>query len=158
MARTTDLSDAHETRIRYVEPLFRDFGGRREFSGTVSTLRCFEDNSLVRAALEEPGDGRVLVVDGGGSLRCALVGGNLGVLGARNGWAGVVVWGCVRDALELAQAGLGVKALATHPRKSVKLGAGERDVPVTFGGVTFRPGDWLAADEDGVIVSDAALG
>lgn len=155
MARTADLSDAHEARLRYVDPIFRDFGGRRDFSGLISTVKCFEDNSLVRTALDEPGGGRVLVVDGGGSLRCALVGGNLGVLGAKNGWAGLLVWGCVRDAVELAQAGLGIKAIATHPRRSVKAGVGQRDVPVTFGGVTFRPADWLAADEDGVVVSDA---
>lgn len=153
----TDLCDAFPARVRIAEPLFRDFGGRAAFSGPISTLQVFEDNALVRAALEEPGQGRVLVVDGGGSLRTALLGGNLGQLAVKNGWDGVLVFGCVRDTEELAVADLGVKALAAHPKKSGKQGTGARDVPVTFAGVTFRPGEWLAADRDGVIVADGPL-
>lgn len=154
---TTDLCDAHSDEVRVAEPLFRDFGGLSAFDGPIATLEVFEDNSLVRAALEEPGQGRVLVVDGRGSLRCALLGGNLAALAEEKGWAGVVVFGAVRDARELAAAKIGVKALAAHPRKSEKKGAGKRDVPVAFAGVTFAPGEWLYADEDGIIVSARRL-
>lgn len=153
---TADLSDAFP-EVAVAEPGFRDFGGRRSFYGAVSTVLCSEDNSLVRTALSEPGEGRVLVVDGGASLRCALLGDLLATLGSENGWAGIVVNGCVRDSAVLADIALGVKALATCPRKSVKLGRGERDVPVTFAGVTFVPGHHVYADEDGVLVSAGEL-
>ncbi|MGZ3475141.1 MAG: ribonuclease E activity regulator RraA [Polyangiales bacterium] len=153
---TTDLSDAHSD-VQIAEPLFRDFGGERAFFGPIATLKVFEDNALVREALESQGEGRVLVVDGAGSLRCALVGGNLAALAEKNGWSGIVVFGAVRDTRELATAKVGVKALAPHPKKSIKKGAGERDVPVTFAGVTFNPGAWLYADEDGIIVSESRL-
>lgn len=153
---TTDLSDAHP-EVPAVAPLFRDFGARTSFHGRVRTLRVKDDNTLVRATLETPGDGAVLVIDGAGSLRCALVGGNLGKLAETNGWAGVVVFGAVRDSAELATCNVGIRALATHPKKSAKAGAGERDVPVTFGGVTFTPGAWLYADADGMLVSDVPL-
>ncbi len=155
--KTTDLCDDHSDHLRIVSPLFRCYGGRRLFNGPVSTVKVFEDNSLVRAALEEPGEGRVLVVDGGGSMRCALLGDNLAELGLKNGWAGALVYGCVRDSADLAKIDFGVKALNTHPLKSVKKGVGERDVPVTFAGVTFHPGHWLYADEDGVIVASDAV-
>lgn len=154
---TTDLCDAHPEQVRVVEPLFREFGGKTVFEGPIATLEVFEDNSLVRTALEEPGLGRVLVVDGRGSLRCALVGGNLAALAEKNGWSGLVVFGAVRDARELAAAKVAVRALAAHPRKSEKKGAGRRDVPVTFAGVTFTPGEWLYGDEDGLIVSARPL-
>lgn len=154
---TTDLCDAHPSDVRVAEPLFRDFGGLPAFAGPIATLDVFEDNSLVRTALEEQGEGRVLVIDGRGSLRCALLGGNLAALAEEHGWAGVVVFGAVRDTRELAAAKIGVKALAAHPKKSEKKGAGRRDVPVTFAGVTFTPGEWLYADEDGVIVSAKRL-
>lgn len=154
---TTDLCDAHEGKVRVAEPLFRDFGGLIAFDGPIVTLEVFEDNSLVRTALEEPGQGRVLVVDGRGSLRCALLGGNLAALAEEKGWSGVVVFGAVRDSRELAAAKVGVKALAPHPKKSEKKGAGRRDVPVTFAGVTFTPGEWLYADEDGIIVAASKL-
>jgi regulator of ribonuclease activity A len=154
---TTDLCDAHPTKVQVAAPLFRDFGGRVAFAGPISTLKVFEDNALVRSALEEPGQGRVLVVDGGGSLRTALVGGNLGQLGAKNGWEGILVYGCIRDSAEIAAVDLGVKALATIPLKSAKKGWGERDVPVIFAGLTFKPGAWLYADGDGVIIADAPL-
>lgn len=155
--RTTDLCDDHVDDLRIVSPLFRDYGGRLQFNGPVSTVKVFEDNSLIREALEEPGRGRVLVVDGGGSMRCALLGGGLAALGQDNGWAGLVVYGCVRDAAELSGVTLGIKALNTHPLKSLKKGLGQRDVPVTFGGATFAAGDYLYADEDGIIVAEEAL-
>lgn len=154
---TADLCDSHEERVRVVEPMFRSLGGRPAFSGQIATLKVFEDNSLVRAALEGPGEGRVLVVDGGGSKRCALVGDQLALLGVKNGWAGVIVYGCIRDAKAIGTMNLGVFALGTHPKKSIKKGAGERDIAVNFGGVTFAPGQYVYADEDGVIVSDSSL-
>lgn len=154
--KTTDLSDAHAD-AQVAEPLLRHFGGRRRFHGPIETLRVFEDNALVRAVLEGPGAGRVLVVDGGGSLRCALVGDQLAALAARNGWAGVVVHGCVRDSADLAAIELGVLALATNPRRSVKGGAGERGAELRFAGITLRPGQHLYADEDGVLVAEREL-
>ncbi|NNJ09007.1 ribonuclease E activity regulator RraA [Chloroflexales bacterium ZM16-3] len=154
--KTTDLCDAHED-VQVAEPQLRHFGGAARFAGQVTTLKLFEDNTLVRSALEEPGAGRVLVVDGGGSLRCALVGDQIGELAARNGWSGLVVFGCVRDSAELGRLPIGIMALGTHPRRSVKRGEGQRDLPVRFLGVSFRPGQQLYADDDGLIVADAAL-
>ncbi len=155
--QTADLCDANEGRIQVVAPMFRSFGGRTAFGGPIATLKVFEDNTLVRSALEGAGEGRVLVVDGGGSLRCALVGDQLALLGVNNGWAGVIVYGCIRDAKAIGQMDIGAFALATHPLKSVKRGVGERDIPVSFGGVSFVPGQYVYADEDGVIVSATAL-
>ena len=154
---TTDLSDAHDGVVKHVDPIFHDYGGRPAFHGPITTLKLFEDNALVRSAVEGPGEGRVLVVDGGSSKRCALFGGNLAQLAAKNGWAGVVVYGCVRDRDELEAEAVGIKALGHHPRKSVKKGQGETDVPVTFAGVTLTPGEWLYADRDGIIISPHAL-
>ena len=148
---TTDLCDEYEGTIQVCTPVFHDFGGLDTFDGRVVTVATFEDNSRVRELLAEPGEGRVLVVDGGGSLRRALVGGNLAEMGARNGWAGIVVNGCVRDTAELAAARIGIKALAVHPMRTEKLGMGRVNVPVTFAGVTFRPGDHLHADRDGIV-------
>ena len=154
---TTDLSDAHAD-LQICEPLFGDFGGIEKFHGPIRTLKIFEDNALVRSTLETPGKGAVLVVDGGGSVRCALVGGNLGVLAVKNGWAGIVVNGCVRDSEELSGQAVGIKALAAHPRKSEKgLHSGHVDKVVSFAGVTFKPGAWLYADADGIVVSDTEL-
>jgi len=155
---TTDLCDAHEGEVRVVAPMFRSYGGRRAFCGPIATLKIFEDNGLVRKALESPGNGRVLVIDGGGSLRCALVGDQLAELGVKNGWNGIVVYGCIRDSRAIAAMDIGLFALATHPQKTVKKNQGDIDVTVTFGGVAFVPGEWLYADEDGVIVSKAGLG
>lgn len=138
-------------------PPFRDFGGRSDFSGRIATVQCFENNAAVRAVLSEPGDGRVLVVDAGGSPRAALLGDNLAALAMRNGWNGVVLNGFLRDAACLRDMQLGVKALGTYPIKSGKLPWGVRDVPVHFGGVTFRPGDYLYSDVDGVLVSNVDL-
>ena len=154
---TADLSDAHPD-AQLCAPIFRDFGGKHAFHGPIATVKVFEDNTLVRAMLETPGGGRVLVVDGGGSLRCALVGGMLGELALKNEWAGIVVYGCVRDTVELAAQSVGVKALATNPRKSEKgLHSGQSDRIVGFAGVRFRPGAWLYADEDGIVVADGAI-
>ncbi len=154
---TTDLSDAHADIVGHADPIFLDYGGRPAFHGPVTTLKVFEDNVLVRHSVESPGLGRVLVIDGGGSMRCALFGGNLAKLGADNGWAGVVIFGCVRDRGELEAEPLGVKALGHHPRRSTRKGLGEVDVTVTFAGLTFSPGDWLYADRDGLIVAPSAL-
>jgi regulator of ribonuclease activity A len=154
---TPELCDAHGDAVRVAEPVFRDFGGARRFSGEVETLRVFEDNALVRSALETPGRGRVLVVDGGGSVRTALVGGNLAALAARNGWSGIVVYGAVRDVAELGAAPVGIKALAASPRKSTRAGAGERGVEVKLAGISVAPGNFLWADEDGLLVADQAL-
>jgi regulator of ribonuclease activity A len=154
---TADLYDVHGDALRVMSPIFRDFGGLQTFAGPVVTLKVFEDNSLVRAALEEQGQGRVLVVDGGGSLRCALVGDNLAELGHKNGWSGIVVYGCIRDAAPIATIAIGVKAIATNPRKSVKKGEGERDVTLRFAEVVITPGDYLYADIDGVVLADKQL-
>ncbi|KAA3652327.1 MAG: RraA family protein [Proteobacteria bacterium] len=155
--QNADLCDQFDAEVRVVEPMFRSFGGKSAFHGPITTLKVFEDNSLVRTALEGPGNGRVLLIDAGGSKRCAMVGDQLAVLGVNNGWAGIVVYGCIRDAKAIATMPIGVFALGTHPRKSVKKGAGDVDIPVTFGGVTFTPGDVLYADEDGVVVAGRDL-
>jgi regulator of ribonuclease activity A len=154
---TCDLCDLHDAQVRVVDLPLRDFGGRLAFNGRVSTVKAFEDNSRVREAVEEPGEGRVLVIDAGGSTRRAMLGDLLAAKAAENGWAGVVVFGVIRDCGEISALELGVKALGTCPRKTDKLGAGERDVDVEFGGVRIRPGDWLCADEDGVVVADTDL-
>ncbi|MFV0664308.1 ribonuclease E activity regulator RraA [Denitromonas sp.] len=156
--QNADLCDQFDAEVRVVEPMFRSFGGKSAFHGPITTLKVFEDNSLVRTALEGPGNGRVLLIDAGGSKRCAMVGDQLAVLGVNNGWAGIVVYGCIRDAKAIASMPIGVFALGTHPRKSVKKGVGDVDIPVTFGGVTFTPGDVLYADEDGVVVTGRELG
>ncbi|MBS0357500.1 MAG: ribonuclease E activity regulator RraA [Proteobacteria bacterium] len=155
--QTTDLCDANEGKVRAVAPMFRSFGGKTRFAGAIRTLKVFEDNALVRSTLDTPGNGNVLVVDAGGSLRCAMLGDQLALLGVKNGWAGVIMYGCIRDSGPIAGMEIGVFALATHPMKSVKKGAGDVDIPVTFGGVTFIPGQWLYADEDGVILSETPL-
>ncbi len=147
-----DLCDANEDEIEVCELQFRDFGGRVAFAGPIRTVRCHEDNSLVKATLAEPGEGCVLVVDGGGSLHRALVGDVLGADAVKNGWAGIIVHGAVRDSSVLATLEIGIKALGTHPMRSVKRGEGVVDTPVAFGGVVFVPGDRLVADEDGVAI------
>ena len=148
---TADLTDEHpDARVAIAS--FSSFGGKEAFFGPVSTVKVFEDNSLVRTALEEPGDGRVLVVDGGASRRCALVGDRLAALAHRNGWAGIVVYGCIRDSAIIRTIDIGVAALGTSPKKSIKRGQGERDVPVFFAGVRWVPGHFLYADADGVVM------
>ncbi len=154
---TTDLSDAHQSDVQHAAPFFHDYGGVIAFSGPIATLKLFEDNVMVRAAVETPGEGRVLVVDGGASMNCALFGGNLAALAQQNGWAGVVINGCVRDRGELAAASVGVKALNHHPKRSAREGKGEANVTVNFAGVTFAPGAWLYADADGIILTKTKL-
>ncbi len=154
---TTDLCDAHLDQLRVLDPVFRDFGGRRAFHGPVATVACFEDNSKVRETVLEPGAGRVLVVDGGGSLRRSLLGGDLAAQAAANGWAGVVIHGACRDAGELAATDLGVKALGLIPVKTHKRGLGDRDIPVRIAGHVIAPRDHLYADADGVVVAERAL-
>ena len=153
---TCDLCDEHKNdmsgNFRVLPPIFRDFGKRIKFCGPVSTVKCFEDNTFVKAAVDSPGEGRVLVVDGGGSKRRALVGGNLGKAAAKNGWAGVVVYGAVRDSAELAECDVGIRAMATMPLPTEKRNEGQRDVAVLIEGVWVRPGDRLYADEDGIVV------
>ncbi|MBI1891744.1 MAG: ribonuclease E activity regulator RraA [Burkholderiales bacterium] len=155
---TCDICDANEDKIAagtlaVIPPVFHSFGKNISFSGPARTLKVFEDNVLVRQALETPGEGSVLVVDGGGSLRCALVGGNLGVLAEKNGWAGIIVNGCIRDSEEINACNIGVRALATHPQRSIRKGVGDKDIQVSIVGVTVKPGDWIYADADGVLVS-----
>jgi len=159
--KTPDLCDQFETDLghglRVVAPMFQRYGGRTAFDGEIVTLKLFEDNSLVRTVLGEEGRGKVLVIDGGGSLRCALVGDQLAILAQKNGWEGVVVYGCIRDSGAINGIDIGVRALNTHPQKSIKKGIGDRDIPVTFGGVTFLPGAFIYVDEDGILVSDKPL-
>lgn len=154
---TADLYDRFGPALGVCEPLLRDFGGRLSFFGEVETAKCFEDNTQVKAILGEPGQGRVLVVDAGGSLRCAMIGDLIAASAVANGWAGVILWGCVRDSAILATLDLGIKALATNPRKSERRGEGQRGVQVTFAGVRFAPGDWVYADRDGILVSARSL-
>jgi regulator of ribonuclease activity A len=155
--KTADLCDDFADRVQICEPIFRDYGGVLRFAGPIATVKCFEDNSRVRERLAEPGEGRVLVVDAGGSLRCAMLGDNLARIGQDNGWVGVLMYGCIRDSAEIARMRIGVKALATLPLKSEKRGVGLNDVEVRFAGVTFLPGAYLYADEDGVILAAETL-
>jgi len=162
MPATTDLCDAHEPKLadgtlRVLAANFQSYGRHTSFGGPVKTLKVFEDNSLVRSAVESAGSGRVLVVDGAASLRCALLGGNLGKLAEQNGWAGVVLNAPIRDADEIDTCAIGVRALGTCPVKSKKTSAGTFDVPLAFGGVTIKAGDWCYADRDGVLFSDLEL-
>jgi regulator of ribonuclease activity A len=155
--KTADLCDEFEDSVQICEPIFASFGGRARFCGPVSTIKCFEDNSRVREAVGEPGEGRVLVVDAGGSRRCAMLGDILAEKAVANGWSGVVMYGLIRDSADIARMDLGVKALGTLPLKSVKRGLGDRDVPVRFAGVSFVPGQYVYADEDGIICSSERL-
>lgn len=158
---TCDFCDVHKGdssgKFRVVPPLFQDYGGRTRFFGRVSTVKCHEDNTLVKAALDTPGEGRVLVVDGGASLRRALVGGNLAAAAVRNGWSGILVDGCVRDVAELRAAKIGIRALALMPLPTEKRNEGQREVTVQVQGIHVHPGDWLYADEDGIVLNALPL-
>lgn len=149
---TADLVDDIGAGVRSCDLQFGQYGGRRQFAGPVSTVRCLQDNDLLKSVLSEPGDGRVLVVDGAGSLHSALVGDVIAELARANGWSGLILHGAVRDAATLRTLDIGIKALGTNPRKSSKTGAGERDVVVSFGGVNFAPGEIVFSDEDGIVV------
>jgi regulator of ribonuclease activity A len=155
MRSTADLADEQGDAVRTCQTQFRNFGGRRAFEGRISTVRCFEDNVVLGSVLEQPGEGRVLVVDGGASLRVALLGDRIAGLAAAAGWQGIVINGAVRDVATLARLEIGVKALGSNPRRSDKTGAGGTDIAVTFGGVTFAPGEHLVADDDGIVVLEA---
>lgn len=160
---TADLCDANPDRLAdgtlaVLPPIFKSFGKRINFHGPATTLKVFEDNALVRTTLEAAGLGHVLVVDGGGSLRCGLVGGQLGVLAEKNGWAGVIVYGCIRDSVEIDACDIGVRALALNPQKAAKKGVGERNVRVSIAGVAIAPGDWIYVDSDGILASRIELG
>lgn len=154
---TPDLCDDNPELVRVCEPMFVNFGGRDAFGGEIVTIKCHEDNSLVKEQASKPGNGRVMVVDGGGSLRRALLGDMIAAEAVKNGWAGLIIYGCVRDVDALAELELGVQALAAIPLKTEKRGIGDLDVPVSFGGVTFVPGEYVYADNNGVIVSAKAL-
>jgi len=152
-----DLCDAHGDIVRVAQPIFRSFGGRVAFGGPIRTIKCFEDNALVAERVREPGEGRVLVVDGGGSLRCALVGDNLAGLAAENGWSGILVYGCVRDVDALVEIDVGIQALGSNPLRSVKRGEGLRDVPVDFAGLRLVPDQYVYCDNNGVVASPVNL-
>jgi regulator of ribonuclease activity A len=149
---TADLYDEYGDALQSCDVQLRQFGGRARFSGRIVTVSCHQDNALLKSILSEPGEGRVLVVDGGGSLHTALMGDLIAALAVRSGWSGAIINGAVRDVATLRTLDLGIKALGSNPRKSTKTGAGDRDVPVSFGGVTFTPGDAVYSDDDGIVV------
>jgi len=152
--KTTDLCDNNAELVRVAAPIgFKDYGGKKNFFGKIQTVKCFEDNSFVRNALEQNGEGKVLVVDGGGSLRCALLGDMMGELAVKNNWSGIIVYGCVRDSVAVSQLVLGVKALNVNPLKSGKRNEGQENVSVHFAGVDFIPDEFVYCDEDGILVS-----
>lgn len=153
---TPDICDDHP-EVQVVEPGFRNYGGVDAFGGEIVTVKCFEDNSIVKEQVAKPGQGKVMVVDGGGSKRAALLGDMLAEKAAENGWAGLIIYGCIRDVDVIGQTKLGVQALGTHPRKTDKRGIGDLNVPVTFGGVTFVPGQYVYADNNGIVVSESKL-
>lgn len=153
-----DLCDEYPELVRVLEPMFANFGGVEAFGGEIVTIKCHEDNYLVADMVAEVGHGKVLVVDGGGSLRCALLGDNLALKAVENGWQGIVVYGCIRDVDIISQLELGVQALATHPMKSVKRGTGLLGETLKIGGVDIIPGEYLYADNNGVLVAEKPLG
>lgn len=155
---TADLIDAYGGELQSCELQFRQFGGRRSFHGAVRTIKTLEDNALIKQLLAEPGNGAVLVVDGGGSLKTALMGDLIAASALKNNWAAVILWGAVRDVVALGKIDLGIKAQGSNPRKSAKTGAGAIDLPVSFGGVTFTPGSWVYSDDDGIVVASRSLG
>jgi len=154
---TPDLCDEYPELVRVLDPVFTNYGGRKSFYGSVRTIKCFEDNSKVRELVAQPGQGKVLVVDAGGSLRRACLGDMLAEKAMKNGWEGIVMYGCIRDVDIIAELDLGVQALNTHPMKTEKRGLGDVDVEVTFSGATIKPGDYIYADNNGVLVSSEQL-
>ncbi|NOQ36702.1 MAG: ribonuclease E activity regulator RraA [Methylococcaceae bacterium] len=156
---TADLCDKYSQHPHFqiAEPAFKHFGKNQQFCGQISTLKVFEDNVLIREMLEEKVENRVLVVDGGGSHRCALLGDDLATLACNNGWQGVIIYGCIRDSKAINQLDIGIRALDTHPLKSHKRGIGEKDALITFAGINFKKNHYLYADEDGIIVSETLL-
>ena len=154
---TPDLCDDNPDLISVVEPIFNNYGGKRAFGGEIVTVKCHEDNSVVKKQASELGHGKVMVVDGGGSLRCALLGDLIAEKAVENGWEGLVIFGCIRDVDAIGELNLGVQALRTIPIKSVRKDRGDLNIEITFGGVTFKPGDYVYADNNGVIVSTKPL-
>lgn len=152
--KTADLVDGYDEQLTFCDYPLIKFGQAEGFEGEIATLKCFEDNALLRETLEQPGNGRVLVVDGGGSTRCAIVGDQIAALGMNNGWAGLVLNGSIRDSVDIDAMDFAVFALATSPKKSTKTRAGFKDIPVTFGDITFVPGQYLYADSDGILVAE----
>lgn len=150
---TPDLCDAYPDAVHVVEPMFANYGGKKAFGGRIVTVKCFEDNSIVKAQVAKKGDGCVMVVDGGGSRRCALLGDLLAAQALENGWAGLIIYGCIRDVDAIGEMALGVQALQTIPLKSVRRGVGELNISVRFGGVDFIPDQYLYADNNGIIVA-----
>ncbi len=157
MHSTPDLCDQYPHLVRVVEPIFSNYGGRERFWGPIVTVKCFEDNSKVKKLLGTPGLARVLVVDAGGSMRRACLGDMLAEQGVANGWSGILMYGCIRDVDDIMALDIGVQALGVHPMKTDKKDIGEIDVAVTFAGVTFNPGDYCYADNNGIIVSSQPL-
>ena len=155
--KTADLCDAHSDKVQILSPGLNSYGGKQQFYGRIVTLKLFEDNTLLRDLLNDAGEDRVIVVDGGGSMRCALLGDMLASKAVRNGWSGLIINGCIRDSAEINEMDIGIKALGTHPLKSVKKGIGEKNLPVNFACVEFKPGDYLYADEDGILVAQDSL-
>lgn len=155
--KTADLCDEYSKELLVCQQEFKSYGKKGKFSGPISTVRVFEDNVLVKEALESIPEGNVLVVDGGGSKRCALMGDRLGEIAQSRNLAGVIIYGCVRDAVDLGSLETGILALGSNPLKSKKEGKGDRDIPVTFGGIDWKPGDYVYADEDGVVVAGKKL-
>ncbi len=155
--KTTDLYDEHLENLQVAAPIFRDFGGKTRFHGQIVTLKTVDDNTFLKSSFEQDGRGKVLVVDASGSTRCAMMGDVMAALGAANGWEGIVLHGCIRDSADVAKVDIGVKALATTPRKTVKRNQGVLDIPVHFADVDFLPGHFLYADEDGIVLSKCAL-
>ncbi|MAZ87738.1 MAG: ribonuclease activity regulator protein RraA [Cellvibrionaceae bacterium] len=154
---TPDLCDEYPHLVRVLEPMMNNYGGRSSFGGQIVTIKCFEDNSLVREQVALNGKGKVLVVDAGGSLRRACLGDMLAEKAVANGWEGVLMYGCIRDVDAIGDLDLGVQALGTHPMKTEKKGVGELNIEVTFGGVTFKPGEYVYADNNGVIAAAEKL-
>lgn len=154
---TPDLCDENPELVRIVAPMFTNYGRRRAFGGEVLTVKCFEDNSVVKAQAAEDGTGKVMVVDGGGSMRCALLGDMIAENAMKNGWLGIIIYGCVRDVDAIAALDIGIQALNSMPIKSVRQGRGDLNIDISFGGVTFRPGEFVYADNNGVIISPRSL-
>lgn len=155
--KTADLMDVYQEELQSCEIQFRNYGGCKAFWGPCKTLKCKNDNVILKQMLETAGDGSVLIVDGGGSLRTALIGDTLAEIGRRNNWAGIIIHGAVRDTVALAELDFGVKAVGSNPRKSRKNGEGQANVSVRFGGITVKPGDWAYSDEDGIVIAGREL-
>jgi regulator of ribonuclease activity A len=156
--KTTDLYDDHLEDLQVAAPIFRDFGGHTKFYGQIVTLKAVDDNSFLKQSFEQDGTGKVLVVDASASMRCAMMGDMMADLGASNGWHGVIINGCIRDSADVAKVDIGVKALATIPRKTSKRNQGILNIPVHFADVTFNPNAYVYADEDGIVISKIKLG